>query len=93
VLDLFLEAREGTLLESADNLTAAPWGDLVVCEDGTGEDHLVGVTPSGELYHLARNQGGNGELAGVLTPAVAMGDVLIERLERAGIHFQVMHGA
>lgn len=33
------------------------------------------------------------ERAGVLTPAVAMGEVLIERLTRAGIRFDVMHGA
>jgi secreted PhoX family phosphatase len=64
-LELFIEPNDGTLVENADNLTVAPWGDLVVCEDGSGDDHLVGVTPAGETYKLARNMNGNGELAGV----------------------------
>jgi len=63
-LELFVEPDDGTLVENADNLTMAPWGDLVVCEDGTGEDFLVGVTPEGELYKLARCAGSSSELAG-----------------------------
>lgn len=63
-LELFLEADESSLLRRADNLTMAPWGDLVVCEDGAGVDSLVGVTPNGEQYPIARNAAGSGELAG-----------------------------
>ena len=63
-LELFLEADEGTLVESADNLTVAPWGDLIVCEDGPDDDKVVGITPAGSVYPFARNMGGNGELAG-----------------------------
>ncbi|MGL4512425.1 MAG: alkaline phosphatase PhoX [Lacipirellulaceae bacterium] len=55
-LELYLEPNDGTLLENADNLTVAPWGDLVLCEDRSGEVvRLVGVTPQGECYTLARN--------------------------------------
>lgn len=64
VLELFVEPNDGTLVENADNLTVSPWGDLVVCEDGTGDDYLVGITPSGEIYHLAHNLTGDGEFAG-----------------------------
>ena len=40
----------------ADNLTIAPWGDLIVCEDRSGPVvRLVGVTPQGQLYPLAHN--------------------------------------
>lgn len=63
-LELFLEAGEESVLRRADNLTTAPWGDLVVCEDGSGVDELVGVTPDGDLYRLARNARSTGELAG-----------------------------
>ena len=63
-LELFIEPNDGSLVENADNLTVAPWGDLIVCEDGDGDDYLVGVTPDGDLYKLARNLSGNGELAG-----------------------------
>ena len=64
-LELFIEPNDGTLIENADNLTIAPWGDLVVCEDGTGDDRLIRVTPSGEIHELAHNTSSNGELAGV----------------------------
>ena len=64
-LQLFIEPNDPSLVENADNLVAAPWGDLIVCEDGTGEDRLVGVTPSGGLYPLARNAASDSEFAGV----------------------------
>ena len=63
-LELFVEPNDSTLVENADNLTVAPWGDLVLCEDGSGDDYLVGVTPEGELYPFAHNLTGGGELAG-----------------------------
>lgn len=63
-LELFVEPNDSTLVENADNLTMAPWGDLIVCEDGTGDDFLVGVTPQGELYRFAHNLTGGGEFAG-----------------------------
>ena len=63
-LELFVEPNDGTIIENADNLTVAPWGDLIVCEDGTGDDYLVGITPEGEIYKLAHNVNGNGEFAG-----------------------------
>lgn len=63
-LELFIEPNDSTLIENADNLTMAPWGDLIVCEDGTGDDYLVGVTPEGELYRFAHNLTGGGEFAG-----------------------------
>ena len=49
-LELFVEADSGTILENGDNLTVSPWGDLIVCEDGTGDDYLLGITPAGEVY-------------------------------------------
>ena len=63
-LELFVEPNDGTIIENADNLCIAPWGDIVVCEDGTGDDYLLGITPEGEIYHLARNLSGSGEFAG-----------------------------
>ena len=56
MLELFLEPNDSRLLEAADNLVAAPWGDIVVCEDRQGAVvRLLGVTTAGELYTLARN--------------------------------------
>ncbi|MCC6142854.1 MAG: DUF839 domain-containing protein [Candidatus Hydrogenedentes bacterium] len=65
VLELFVEPNDGGLIDNADNLTVAPWGDLVVCEDGLGEQFLVGVRPDGSIYKIGRNATpGNSELAG-----------------------------
>jgi len=64
-LTLIAEAGEDSLLRNADNLTMAPWGDLVVCEDTSGQCGLVGIRPDGTQYHLADNAYSSSELAGV----------------------------
>lgn len=64
-LELFIEPNDGSLIDNADNLTVAPWGDLILCEDGSGEQYLVGVTPAGDLYKFARNAISDSEFAGV----------------------------
>jgi secreted PhoX family phosphatase len=63
-LELFLESPDRRVLEYCDNLTVAPWGDLVLCEDGDGVDHVIGVTPDAKVYRLARNARDDGEFAG-----------------------------
>lgn len=64
-LELFIESEKAELLEFADNLTVAPWGDLVLAEDGASTQYLRGVTPEGKLYALARNRYNESEFAGV----------------------------
>ncbi|MFN0198415.1 MAG: alkaline phosphatase PhoX [Planctomycetaceae bacterium] len=55
-LELFIEPNDSALVENADNLTVSPWGDLMVCEDRTGDEvRLVGVTPQGKLYTFAHS--------------------------------------
>ena len=61
-LELFLEPDDGKLVENADNLTIAPWGDLIICEDGVSPQFVVGVTPEGKIYKLAKTT--LGEMAG-----------------------------
>ena len=63
-IELFIEPNDPGLIENADNLTVTPWGDLIVCEDGSDEQFLVGVTPKGEIYKFARNAVSDSELAG-----------------------------
>ena len=65
-LTRYLEPNNTNLLEYGDNLTVAPWGDVVLSEDGANEQFLRGVTPNGEIYTLARSSyEGNSELCGV----------------------------
>lgn len=63
-LELFIEPNDRGLIDNADNLTVAPWGDLIVCEDGGDAQYLVGVTPDGRVYKLARNARSTTEFAG-----------------------------
>ena len=63
-LVLLAEAEASHILDRADNLTVAPWGDLIVCEDGPGGDRLIGVSPEGEYYRFAENTSSDSELAG-----------------------------
>lgn len=63
-LALFVEPDDASAMDMCDNVTIAPWGDLVVCEDGPETDRVLGVTPKGELYLIAQNALSNSEFAG-----------------------------
>lgn len=64
-LDLFIESHDSELMQNADNLVVAPWGDVIICEDSNApHKRLVGVTPKGEIYHLAKCVYNSSELAG-----------------------------
>jgi secreted PhoX family phosphatase len=87
-LELFIEPNDRKLLESADNLTVTPWGDVVICEDCTinqdcrAIESLVGVTPDGNTYRLARWTG-DSELAGAtFSPD---GSTLFVNAQQAGL--------
>ncbi|MGP3922820.1 alkaline phosphatase PhoX [Streptomyces sp. 8N616] len=42
--------------ESPDNITLAPGGGLMVCEDGEGAQHVFGLTRRGQVYAMARGR-------------------------------------
>ncbi|MCS1408074.1 MAG: hypothetical protein M2R45_01239 [Verrucomicrobia subdivision 3 bacterium] len=65
-LTLYLEPNNTNLLEFGDNLTVAPWGDVILCEDGAKDQYLRGITSAGKIYTLARSgYHGNSEMCGV----------------------------
>ncbi len=60
----YLPTTEPTF-DSPDNITVSPWGQLILCEDGDGEQYLIGLEPStGDLWAFARNAMGENEFAG-----------------------------
>jgi secreted PhoX family phosphatase len=67
-LELFIEANDRTVIKNPDNLTVAPWGDLIVCEDDCVDcddaQRILGVTPRGEVYVIGRSVLNRSELAG-----------------------------
>ncbi|MCK0093705.1 PhoX family protein [Rhodococcus sp. F64268] len=50
--------------DGPDNITVSPHGGLVLAEDGEGVSHLIGVTPSGAPFSLARNELNDSEFCG-----------------------------
>jgi secreted PhoX family phosphatase len=63
-LELYLEPNDHALVENCDNVTVAPWGDLILCEDAKDKNDLVGVTPEGQIYKFANNALSSSEFAG-----------------------------
>lgn len=62
-LELFSEPNDKEILRACDNLTVAPWGDVILCEDNS-RPRLIGITPEGQIYHLGLNIGHESELTG-----------------------------
>ena len=63
-LELIAEVSPDSIMRYCDNIAAAPWGDLICCEDRGRGSGLVGVRADGTLYRIARNSYTNSELAG-----------------------------
>lgn len=56
-VELFFESESKDQFDYGDNLCVAPNGHLIVCEDQYTEvvdNHLRGITPSGEAYDFGR---------------------------------------
>jgi uncharacterized protein len=80
-LELFIEPNNGNLVDNCDNGCVSSWGDFLVCEDGAVPQHIVGVTPEGKVYKLARTT--ISELAGpCFSPD---GQTLFVNIQRPGV--------
>jgi len=63
-ITLVVESTNVEELNAPDNITVAPFGDLFVCEDGSGTEYVHGVNQQGELYRFATNAINGSEFAG-----------------------------
>lgn len=54
-LSLYIESTNANQLQSPDNITVGPDGRVYVCEDGSGDNFVVGVDRDGSLFQVARN--------------------------------------
>lgn len=87
MLELFVESDDPAKLKNCDNVTVAPWGGLILCEDGPDDQpqYLRGVTPDGRLYPIAANS--YSEFAGAsFSPG---GDTLFVNAQNPGITFAI----
>lgn len=82
-IELFLEPNDVEIFQSCDNLTIAPWGDVVICEDKQNA-RVIGITPAGKTYVIARNIGyPKSEFAGpVFSPS---GNTLFINIQNPGL--------
>jgi secreted PhoX family phosphatase len=86
-LELFAESPDALALEKPDNISIAPWGDLLICEDGPEENRVVGITPEGRYYTLARNAMNDSEITGgVFSPD---GTTFFINIQDPGITFAI----
>lgn len=83
-LELFVESTGESDFEKCDNIVASPRGELIVCEDGDGDNFIRAVTPDGLIYTLARNaDAGKSEFCGAcFSPD---GSTLFVNIQRPGI--------
>lgn len=63
-LTLLFETPNQHVLDFPDNICMSPRGGMVVCEDGTAGQRLLGVTPKGEIFEFAKNIFNSIEVAG-----------------------------
>ena len=86
-LELVFESPGTSVLEHPDQMTRTPWGDLFICEDGYGEQFLVGLKPDNSTYRFARNAKSESELAGVcFSPD---GTTMFINMQQEGLTFAV----
>jgi secreted PhoX family phosphatase len=52
---LLFQSPGAAVLNAPDNITVSPRGGLVLCEDGSGEEFLHGLTVDGEIFPFAKN--------------------------------------
>jgi secreted PhoX family phosphatase len=66
-ISLLFQSPGAQVLNMPDNITVSPRGGLVLCEDGSGEQFLHGLTTDGEVFPFAKNMVRlNGERNGIV---------------------------
>jgi len=66
-MTLLFQSPGAAVLNAPDNITVSPRGGLVLCEDGSGEEFLHGLTTEGEIFQFCKNNVVlNGERNGIV---------------------------
>ena len=63
-LTLLYQSPGPSELKNPDNLTVAPTGDLLLCEDSDPPQFIRGLTPDGRIFDFARANRNETEFAG-----------------------------
>ena len=54
-ITLLFQSPGAAVLNAPDNITVSPRGGLVLCEDGSGDEFVHGLTVDGEIFPFAKN--------------------------------------
>ena len=54
-LRLVFESPSADVLNAPDNICVSPRGGLVLCEDGSGQEFVHGLTTDGQIFRFAQN--------------------------------------
>jgi uncharacterized protein len=54
-LELFVESTGDSDFDMCDNIVASPRGELILCEDGSGDEFVRAIASDGLIYPIARN--------------------------------------
>lgn len=85
-LELFIEPNDVDIMKYCDNLTIAPWGDVMLCEDDT-DAYLRGVSPKGEIFTFGHSVKPVGEFTGIcFSPS---GKTMFVNLQHEGLTFAI----
>jgi secreted PhoX family phosphatase len=86
-LELSVEPNDSRLLNYGDDICVAPTGDLIVGEDSTTVQRLIGITRKGAIYVLAANPRASSEFAGATF--APNGTTLFVNLQFSGLTFAI----
>ena len=64
-LELLVQSEDRDVLDMPDNIVVAPFGQLFMAEDGSGDNYIRALTDTGEVIDFARNAASSSEFAGV----------------------------
>ena len=82
ILELYAESPSKKILHACDNLTIAPWGDVLLCEDNGDVNYIRGINQQGDIYDFGCNRGSKSEFAGlVFSPS---GKTLFVNIQESG---------
>jgi secreted PhoX family phosphatase len=92
VVELFIESEgddqsSPRLWQLPDNITVAPWGDLVICEDGDGQQNLWIVSKERGVFRFAANLINEAEFAGACF--APNGRTLFVNIQTPGVTFAI----
>ena len=63
-ITLVVESLNHDMFDGPDNCCVSPQGGIVFCEDAAAAQHVRGVSPSGDVFDIARNLRNSIEFAG-----------------------------